>query len=114
MGMVSRWTVTAWLAAVLLAGCQGEDYKSPPDGCEEYIDAWCSQTATCAAPSEKADDRETCIFATKLDIDCAKTVQLSPNFQSCIDTIHATTCAGYTREKGLPFPDVCKAVVIHD
>jgi hypothetical protein len=114
MGRVSRWAAIAWLATFLLGGCAGEDYRYPSEGCQEYIDTWCDQNAACVAPSEKANDRETCEFASKLSLDCSKVVQLSPNYQGCIDALHATTCDGYTREKGIPFPDVCKGVLIHD
>jgi hypothetical protein len=114
MGKMSRWGATASLAVIWLAGCEGEQYRYPSERCQEYVDTWCNQSAACVAPSEKADYRETCEFAFKINLDCSKTTDLSPTFQSCIDTLHATTCDGYTAEKGLPFPEVCRGVLIHD
>jgi hypothetical protein len=111
MGGLSRGVVAAWLAVVLLAACEGQDYKYPSERCPELIDAWCDKTASCMPPSERADTRETCEFGFKLDLDCSKVTGVSAYFDSCIATLRAASCEGFTVEKGLPYPEICKGII---
>jgi len=110
MGKVSRWSAMA-LACVVFVGCEGPDYPPASAGCEDFIETWCDKNSSCVAPSERADDRETCIFSTKLSLDCSKTLGVSNTLKDCIAAVRATSCDGYTREKGLPLPEPCKGVL---
>jgi hypothetical protein len=106
-------TTVALIMAALLLGCGGgEGPPSPREGCEMYREAWCTADSNCHAASEQADARETCTFAIRLEVDCSKVVQLSANYQQCIDAIRATNCQQYTPQKGIPFPDSCRGVLL--
>ena len=111
MGELSRRVVAAWLAVVLLAACEGQEYKYPSERCPEFIEAWCEKSASCVPPSEMADTRETCEFGFKLDLDCSKVTRINSNFDSCLATLRATSCDGFTVDKGLPYPDICKGII---
>jgi hypothetical protein len=104
----------AIVVAALFQGCGGDAPPSPREGCETYVDNWCTAFASCHAASEKADALETCTFAARLDVDCSKITQLSSNYQQCLDAIRATNCAQYTPKNGIPFPESCRSVLLHE
>lgn len=94
------------------AACSSEEPLNPPQGCQDFIDAWCNKNAACRAASDRARYREDCEFATKLDVDCSQIEALGPTYDACMATIEQSTCAAYVEDKGLPFPGTCKGILV--
>jgi hypothetical protein len=106
-------TVLSFVAVVGVAACSSaDDPIDPPQGCRNFLDAWCSQNASCRPPSDRARYLEDCHFVNALEVDCTLTKALGSSYDACMASVASSTCDTYVDGMGLPFPPSCKGILL--
>jgi len=109
-------TRIAFLIAALacsagIAACSSADPPSPPQGCLDFVAAWCNKNTECRPASDRSRFHEDCEFSAKLDLDCSTVKGLGSTYDACMEAVGGSSCAAYVEDRGLPLPSVCKGIL---
>jgi hypothetical protein len=92
-----------------LSACTSDpEPPSPPQGCRDFVDAFCSRLAECELPSERARTYQNCVFSFELSIDCDQVFRLRSSYDACMSEIENASCELIQNE----FPASCKGVLL--
>jgi hypothetical protein len=105
-----------WLCGIAagLIGCSGDDPPTPREQCLEYQTAFCDKANECAEPSERADLSEACDFLWQVYSSCDRVRFVLPNYDACLQAIHAVPCALVPSGSLPDAPDQCRGVFAAD
>jgi hypothetical protein len=101
------------LVAIPLAGCgsgnDGPAPVTPPEACQNVVDALCNKEAECAVPTDRARTREDCEFFFWVQVDCSTVRGIGPTYAICLRDIAQISCASFDPNSGPP--DSCHGIM---
>jgi hypothetical protein len=101
--------------AISVMGCgSGDDGHTltPPEACQNFVDARCNKEAECAFPTDQARVREDCEFVFFVEFDCSTVRGIGPTYMMCLSETAQLSCGSNDPDGGLPFPDSCQGILL--
>jgi hypothetical protein len=98
--------------AISVTGCgSGDDghTPTPPEACQNFVDAVCNKEAECAVPTDRARTREDCEFVFRVQVDCSTVRGIGPTYGICLRDIEQIPCASFDPSNDLP--DSCHGIM---
>ena len=104
------------LAMVGWIGCGGDSERTPPEKCEDLIDALCARGVECIPGARGM--QSACVQAVHQSITCSMTKSVSAIYATCMNTLDDSSCSTLfpadpdTGAIALKLPATCNSVLL--
>lgn len=108
---LGRREFVIWLWSVGAFGCSGDESKSAPEVCKDYVSSYCAKAVSCAQETDRSDFSELCDFSFQVYLPCEEATHVWRDPQACLDQIASIRCANVAPGTFPPSPEACQGLL---